>query len=875
MITENFFDLQRFAGIDAVDAKWDDIATIGGSTDTDATHHGRAYEDFYTLGETANEIYGNTLAGFANDDAEPETVASAINIVGESPLGTPAELGVATHVTLSTSSGESVGAVPINVQANENSGVVDVEINLTDSDYESTVAVGTSGNVSSSHNIKLSDEGGYGYIGTGATGQNVLQAGAKGAMLRHDGIYEISVLGGAGDDSIMASKPDYVAGGAGNDFFFDTAEYKIRDYDAANDAIIATKLTSTDEITIDSVKGTGNKVGFGEGSELTIANKAPEEAIHVKVAVLDDDGNVTSDRLNVVLANGNGEVNASAADGGALIIANKSRGDGNNVNSIVGSAHGDLIYAGNNDAVDGAGGNDTIILDEDSSGIAVALTSGIDSVSNWVFGFDPYPNEDNNGATKLEVGSAGFTGRIYEDRLQISVDGGATMVFEDTSNLGSKHGQFDVLIGTDSGDKKYTAIRDGGYAEVNSNDEIADYYVSDNSGDGILIFNAAITEDLDNFGDENGFMRLDSERFNAIKDLSLYNNSHASVVGSSARETVRIAGSYEASASKAVSLAGDNDVIFSSGDEGTGNTFYFGAGDGRDTINSFGHYLGIDKDPEKQFADKLYLKSFTGLRADTYEGGTRVVFNTTDSDDVVIYEEGGLDTNNKMYQVEIEGYGTKIAKIGYSDVANNFVYDKETSYYVGSSGEARDTLTIDNTAANVWLWLDGSQNGGEYYRGIGAVDASTATNTNISVAGSADNNTIYGGGEGTFNYLWGGAGDNLLVGQDAGKDYFLYYKDSASYISGASTQAGGNHDTIQGYDNTNDIIWLGDITIDDINEAGMVQSGNLGIAEDKVTVEFKNGGSLTVNGTSNTTFYMADGSAYTADRESGQWVKNS
>lgn len=890
MITDTFFDLQRFAGIDADNAKWDEIATMGGAADTDATHHGKAYEDFYTLGDPTNEVYGNTVAGYLNDDAEPETVASVINIVGESPLGTAEALGSAAHVTLSTGSGSNVGAVPINVQANENGAVVDVAINLTDSDYESTIAVGTAGEVTASHAIKLSDEGGYGFIGANATGQNILQAGTGGAMLRHDGTYRASVLGGPGDDSIRAAKHDFVQGGAGKDLFYDTAEYEIADYDFANDAIIATGISSTDEITVDNVKGTGNKVGFGEGAQLTI-NQPEEDALQVKVAVMDNDGNVTSDRLNVVLANSNGVVDASKADGSALIIANKSRGDA--VNAVVGSAKGDLIYVGSNDAVDGTGGDDTIIIDEESTAVEVALTAGEDTVSNWVFGFNPYPNEENTGATKLEVGSANFTGRIFNDRLQISVDGGATMVFEDTAALGNKHGQYDVLIGTDNGDSLYTAIRNGGYAVVTSNEEIADYYVSDNSNVspeddspdsprkyGYVEFTSDVTDDLDDFGDEHGFMRLDSDRFNAIRDLRLYNNSHASVVGSSARETVRIAGEFEASASKAVSLAGDNDVIVSSGDSGTGNTFYFGAGDGRDTIHSFGHYLGVDADPEKQKADKLYLKSFTGLRVDTDGTTDRIVFNTTSSDDVVIYEADKLDTNNKMYQVEIEGFGAKIAKIGYSDTANNFTYDREVSYYVGSSGAARDTLTVGEDAYNVWLWLDGSQNGGEYYRGIGVVDASTAKNTNISIAGSAENNTIIGGGEGTFNFLWGGAGDNSLVGSEEGKDWFLYYKDSASYIAGAAGQTVGNHDTIEGYDSENDIIYLGDITIDDINEAAMVQSGNLGIGENAVTVEFNNGGSLTVNGKSDVTFYMSnDGgktmTSYTADRESGQWVKNS
>lgn len=888
MVNDIFFDLQRFAGIDADNAKWDEIDTIGGDTDPDATHHGKVYDTFYNLENTDSDkafvVAAESSVGFLNDDGpELQTVSSVINITGQYPLGTPEVLGAAAHVTLSTGSGESVGAVPVNIQANENSKVVDVEVNLASSSYPSTVAVGTNGAVTASHTIQLSNAGGYGYLGAGATGQNVLAAGTAGAMLRHDGTERASVIGGAGNDSIRAAQNDYVFGGGGSDLFYDTNAYAIQDYDPTADAIIATGLTSIDEVNIDNVSGTGNQIGFGTGEELTIANKDASEAIQVKVAVMDDDGNVTADRKDVVVANSNGVVSAATASTNALVIANSLRGAA--VNMVVGSAQDDQIYIGNNDYVDGGTGNDYITIDKDSTGVGVALagTGGTDTVENWVFGFNTYPNQTNNGATKLEVGDAAFQGRVVEDRLQISVTGGGTMVFEDTKALGEKHGQFDVLIGTDSGDKKYTAIRDGGYALITSNEEVADYYLSDNSNIsseddtpssprsyGFVQFTANVTEDL-------GVMDLSSDKFNAIRDLRLYNNSHATVIGSSARETVRIGGEYEASASKNISLGGDNDVIVSSGDEGTGNTFYFGAGDGRDTIHSFGHYLGVDTDPEKQKADKLYLGSFTGLRVDVSDTADRVVFNTSANDDVVIYETDKLDINNKMYQVEIEGFGAKIAKIGYSDTANNFTYDREVSYYVGSSGNARDTLTIGNEIPNVNLWLDGSQNGGEFYRGVGVVDASAETNTNIAIAGSADNNTIIGGGEGTYNTLWGGAGDNSLVG-GAGVDDFRYYQGSATYINGAAGQTVGSHDTIEGYDAENDIIFLGDITIDDINEAAMVQSGNLGIGENAVTVEFKNGGSLTVNGTSNVSFIMSDGTSnhgdvYTANRESGQWEK--
>lgn len=860
--------------------KWEEVASIGGTTDTDGTHHGQVYESFYNLaGGTAA---GKTLAGYIyDDDTAPVDATSTINIIGQSPKGVAAIVDDAKHVTLQVGSGDYAGQVPINIQSNENASVVDVVIDASGANTPSTVAVGTTGAVTASHEIHLSNSSSganYGYLGSLATGQNKLIAGSGAAMLRHDGSQRASVFGGSGNDTIRAAANDYVLGNAGTDYFYDSASYTISDYDVTQgDAIIAMKLNSLSDITPDNIRGTGNQIGFGSGSRLlTMGNIDANAALHVKVAVADTDANVQNGVRDIVLANGNGVVDGTVAGtNGALIDASARRGVG--VHNVVGSAGSDDIYIGASDYVDGAGGNDNITIDEDSSGAVVALTNGggTDTVKNWVFGFNPYPNAENNGSTKLYVGNAGFQGRVLEDRLHISIEGGAAMVFDDTAMTGSKHGQYDVLIGTDNGDKKYTAIRYipgvTTYASVTSNDEVADFYLAEQNGN--LTFTKDVTQDL-------GWIYLDGvtqgdviTQFVSVRNLTLNNNSHASVVGSANRETLNVGGDYEARAGKAVSLGGDNDVINSDGEDGAGHTFYFGVGDGRDTINSFNHFVGYEVDADVQKADTLVFNvEGVGVRVDSYSDGDRIVFNTTANDDVVIYESEGLKVNDNLYRVKIAEREAKYAKIGYSTKANVFQYDAGIDYYVGNSVEQQDTLSVGANVQNAEIWLDGSKNGGQIYRGIAAIDASGATATNLSLVGGANDNTIVGGGEGTTNWLWGGAGDNFLQGS-SGKDYFLYYAHADQYISGAAGQTVGNHDTVNGYDFDNDSIYLGDVTLADI--------ASTEIGDNSISVEFKNGGELTVAGTQEKTrFYFTNGTfggvgqVWTADRSTKTWTRD-
>ena len=875
-------------GLTKDDEKWGEVATIGGSSlnggveDTVVSNRSTVYNDFYSLaGGNASAM---SLAGYENDDdTAPSATKTAIQISGDTTLGE------ATHVTLTVGAGDSVGKAPLNIQRNENDSVVAVTVDLTASDKPSTVAIGTTGNntVTASHEVSLSSGGdGYAYVGTRATGENKIFGGSGNDMLRHEGSKQATLVGGAGNDTIRGDENDIVRGGEGTDYFYDTAGYAL-DYNADEDIIIASRAKSFDEITAGNVRGSGNQIGFGDGKKLlTLSNIDPNSTVHVKVALLDNDGNLLDERKDIFLANGNGTVDASSVgEAGAIVFANEARNNVNGVHTVVGSEGKDSIYIGSNDFADGGKGNDLIVIDKDAINASVSLGAGTgqDTIKGWNFGF-------GNGKTVLDTGDAQVRARVYEDMLHISLQGSGegsedAILFEDTQQYESDkgHGQFDVLVGS----KKYTAIRNNGdskkgedetskgYAIATSNGEVADFYVAERNGK--IIFTDGVTK---SFTGDNA-IRLgsddDKQSYFAIRELDLGNNSKAQVIGTSERETVTVGGAANVGANKEISLAGGNDVIVSAGDDSlkAGHKFYFGKGDGRDTIENFSHYDGVDDDPDKQHTDTIILEGYTGLKVDNYSegGGDRIEIGTTAEDRVVIYEADGVNVD-KMYRIQV-GFNAeaKIAKIGHSEGGNNFTYDKKVSYYVGASGDAHDTLTISNISENVEVWLDGQK--GDFYRGIDVIDASAETYTNISIVGSADNNTITAGGEGTTNFLWGGAGDNSLIGGD-GIDYFLYYKNSNASIAGANSST-GNHDTIEGYNAETDFIYLGDVTIDDIDISKMAANGeHAGISTEGVTVNFKNGGSLTVNVTDQeeVKFYMNDGAVYSAQRSTGAWQRD-
>lgn len=865
---EDYIDEDDYQKLQADEDKWLDIATIGSSSDSLPADHAAVYDQFYALGSASAGTV--SLATFDNEDSTTfDTVSNptGIEIRGDNNK----ILSEAGHITMTA--GLAVGAAPINIQSNESDKVVDVVLDLRNAGAPSTVAVGTLGEVSAAHEVSLSNAGvGYAYFGSGATGQNRIFAGTAGAQIRNDGS-RATIVGNKGNDTIWAGASDIVTGGAGADYFYDTANYTVQDYSATDgDAIIATRINSVDDITKENVRSDGNKVGFGTGNKMLTIGNDQSASLNLKVAVMDTNADVVGTARNVALAGINGgALDASSLDAAALILADYDRNE-NSGDNVIGSAYNDSIYVGANDSVNGGAGNDYITIDSVSSGagVTVELSAGKDTISGWQFGFDK-----NSGATELIAGE-GYYAEFDTDRLKVT-DANGSILIDDTTHDDNNHGEYQILINgnkwmairTDDENKGYES-----YGLVASNADIADNYIAEREGK--LVFGSGVTENL---GEIHLSRYNNPTNYQDITYLELGNNSKADVYGTSERETVALGGDAAAGANKRVSLGAGNDVIISSGDSSVtaGHMFYFGANDGLDTIQGFGHYLGIEQDPDKQYADTLVVEKYGGIYTGTGEnGGSRIDFYTEGDNRISIFESDGISVD-KVYQIKVGQFDTKLAKIGNSNGSNTFTYASDVDYYVGSSADnAQDTLNVGNEIANANIWLDGTNgtydtNADEqYYRGIAVVNASAETNTNVAIAGNGNDNTLYGGGAGTNNSLWGGAGNNVLIGSTEGQDVFFYVRNAGAYLQGVDDTVTGGNDTVQNYNLDNgDIVWLGDTTVDDIL--------NTEVGDNSVVVNFKNGGSLTVEGSDDVRFLINSGTeSYVTNKDSesdDKWTK--
>ena len=177
-------------------------------------------------------------------------------------------------------------------------------------------------------------------------------------------------------------------------------------------------------------------------------------------------------------------------------------------------------------------------------------------------------------------------------------------------------------------------------------------------------------------------------------------------------------------------------------------------------------------------------------------------------------------------------------------VDSNISYDGLANCYVATGGSS---LTVDSTVESAEIWLDNSHDT-TFIGNIRTLDAS-AVKGNTSLVGNDFNNTIIAG-QGDSS-LWGGSStsNDLLIG-GAGKNTFFYLQ-------------GNGRDTVQGVRDGDEII-LDNLTLDQISEANITAGG--------VMINFIDGGSLTINGTADVTYQLADGSKYSADHQSLEWI---
>ena len=268
--------------------------------------------------------------------------------------------------------------------------------------------------------------------------------------------------------------------------------------------------------------------------------------------------------------------------------------------------------------------------------------------------------------------------------------------------------------------------------------------------------------------------------------------------------------------------AGGRNVLANAADEKDGATSFYvlSAADGaRNTISGF-EFLEVGDADNAGTADKIEIATQDG----------NVVSNAFIRNGGVVIE---VSKGGKSESAFIENAVGKDMKFGDNVVAqvntSALEYDGAANFFIATEKNASITVNDSvGSAASIWL---GKEN---FVGDIRTIDA-TASSVKAELAGNdADNVISAGSGDSS---LWGGnGGDDILTG-GAGKDSFYYTNGNGNDSIGGTTEG--------------DIVYLSEITLDQI--------ASTGVENNVATINFKDGGKLTIGDASNATYVMTQG----------------
>lgn len=639
-----------------------------------------------------------------------------------------------------------------------------------------------------------------------------------------------TVLGGGGNDTLIASgaddysKDSKLTGVAGNNLFAvqDSAKVEITDFNYGRD-LIALSTSS-----LNASLGTGSFAGydpnyvkvFGYGN--TTIDSAKD---YIQYTVLDNAGQ----KHNVVsVKEASAFVDLSSATDSFDIYGGTLEGNAGN-NTLHGGLKNDTIIAAKGDFVYGGGGNDTIYLDPNSSGddrtaerVALTEAGGKDIVNNFGAGW-----EDGDDIVWFYDKAA--------DISDVSVSGNDLILKQGKGQL--------TLKGVISTDKFKVQDENGlykvGYAgELNSltdADAAADIYLGTAKKNDTISFSGAdqdIVADLGNTGKYAG-----SARYTSIE--AVYGgNGNNTLVGSANADNTIAAGLGNASI---YGGGKSNDYLIAT--EGGVNdskttAFFFGAGDGKDTIRGF--HATEESAPENV---RDTINFYSGDVTSVAKNNTALVINMKDKSSLTL-NNAFIGLYDKLIGVNVLGQQSFAKIAGANEIVH---YNSSAKYYVsvGTKG------TVENSADGSKIYLDGRT--GDSYKGFTNIKATAGDG--LELAGDAAKNVVEYAGAGSAS-LYGGAGDDTLKGSTEASAVNTFYfgkKDGNDLIAQSAA---------------NDKVMLYDITLDDIKSA-KVDNNVL-----KVALKGSSG-SLTVNnfstGSSVNEFVLADGTTW--NYAGGTWTQ--
>lgn len=585
-------------------------------------------------------------------------------------------------------------------------------------------------------------------------------------------------IGGKGNDTLVGGGNDTLTGGAGNDVFTVEGNDVITDYTYGEDII-------------GSVVGNSN-ISFS-GADAIITNGSNNATLTgaVKDGIVKVTGNNSVDTwitnantgINMDAHEAVNKVNLYGADGNDTLIGNAKD------NSLFGGKGNDVIWGGGagNDTMSGGDGADTFYWGTgEGNDVVSAFDAGNDVIKLYNANVADLTFANGAANATLSIGSGSAKKELTLGGIATS---NATITIEDKNGTAQK-------VWFAAADQTIT---------VGADSLAADLYIS--NGNGAIDFTGTTTASVN----------LNDSQFTKITQATGSNTVHTTLVGGYTTASTLTAGAFGADlwggGSKADSLVGAGGV----------DTFWFGAGDGKDIIKNFAGGFAEGNDVLKLYtvADLKDVKLVTGATNST------IKLSSAD----VLTLEGVTAGTGAGVNLKLQNAAGEEKKVWFanSTTATNVVVTAANlaDLYLGGAGS--DTLDFSN-ATNLdpmYVWLGDTSK----YSSIENVKGTASANDTL--IGSSAAGTLEGGtGD---NVMWGGSSAAQSMKGGTGADTFWFGAGDGKDVVLGYTSA--DNDTIHLYDQTyNGVLAGANITAaNNANNAGNLDI-KIAIGSDVITL---------------------------------------
>ncbi len=474
-------------------------------------------------------------------------------------------------------------------------------------------------------------------------------------------------------------------------------------------------------------------------------------------------------------------------------------------NTLLGGKNDDTIYVGEGDYVYGGLGNDTINLNGYNNWrdhVGLTEEGGTDTITSfqqgWGEGDDvvwynvPLRKQvvDDKGNAMTDADHRPIYTDTNTDAVadlndaNVRVVGDKTVLSQGKSKLilnGVTHGE--ILMEDGEGVHRTALLGDG--------------YYNDSTRGGQIFIGRKEYSDIVSFEKNNHDLVVDLGMTKRFKDKSAKFYSIEQAIGGSGNNTLvgakNVRNTLEGGVGTSSIWGGgiSADLMISGTGSATDHytTFFYGTGDGDDTIEGFRTTERTEAHFKRDILD-IHSGDVTSVR----KVGTSIVLNMSGRTDRLTIRNAASGLFDQLIEVNVMGKKGAAKVTGANEVVT---YDPHAQYYFSN---AKAGGTVRNFGDNSRIYLDGRT--GDVYKGITNIDVSAGSR--LELAGDASNNRIIYRGTGTAS-LYGGLGNDTMTGSKDGTNRFFFGRSDGNDVITNST--------------VNDKVMLYDVALEDVVSA--------------------------------------------------------